>query len=70
MGAEKGVEEVLKKYLGVSVPRLVLGVLMLLFGVLILVKPEIVAWLVGLYLLISGVIVIAEELMKRKSLKS
>jgi len=66
MSAEKGVEELLRKYLGVSVPRLVLGVLMLLFGVLILVKPEIVAWLVALYLLISGVIVIAEELMKRK----
>jgi len=47
MSAEKGVEEILKKYLGVSVPRLALGVLMLLFGVLILVKPEIVAWLVG-----------------------
>jgi len=66
MSAERGVEELLRKYLGVSVPRLVLGVLMLLFGVLILVKPEIVAWLVALYLLISGVIVIAEELMKRK----
>jgi len=66
MSAEKSVEELLKKYLGVSVPRLVLGVLMLLFGVLILVKPDIIAWLVALYLLISGVIVIVEELMKRK----
>jgi len=66
MSAEKSVEELLRKYLGISVPRLVLGVLMLLFGVLILVKPEIVAWLVALYLLISGVIVIVEELMKRK----
>jgi len=43
MSAEKGVEEQQRRYLEVGVPRLVLGMLMLLFGVLTLVKPKIVA---------------------------
>lgn len=41
--AEKTVDEMLKKYLGVSAPRILIGILMLLFGIIIWIWPDLVA---------------------------
>lgn len=64
--AERPVEELLRKHLGISVPRMVLGIIMLIFGIVILVWPELLGILVALYLIVSGVLVIVEEYMKSK----
>jgi len=46
-------------------PRVVLGILMILFAILIFIWPELVSYLIALYLLISGIIVIIDEYSKR-----
>jgi len=68
--AEKPVEELLRRYLGVSAPRIAIGVLMLIFGVLILVMPDLLAVLVALYLVINGLLVLLEEALKGRTLRS
>ncbi|MEM0027117.1 MAG: DUF3096 domain-containing protein [Ignisphaera sp.] len=66
--AEKTVQEMLKKYFGVSAPRLVIGVLMIIFGILIIVFPELIAWLIGIYLLVSGILTVVDEMMRGRKL--
>ncbi|MEM1695343.1 MAG: DUF3096 domain-containing protein [Candidatus Aenigmatarchaeota archaeon] len=68
--AEKKVEEIMKKYLGFSAPRLVISLLMIVFGVVIIVWPDLVAILIGIYLLISGILALVDELLKGKALKA
>lgn len=65
-GAEKPVEEMLRKYLGISAPRVVIGILMLIFGILIFIAPDLLSILVAIYLVISGILVLIDEFMKRK----
>jgi len=67
--AEERVRELLRRYLGISAPRVVIGVLMLVFGMLILVKPELLAVLVAVYLVISGLLVLVDELLKGRALR-
>ena len=67
--AEKKVDELLKKYLGVSAPRIIIAILMILFGVIIILKPEMVGLLVGIYLLISGILALIDELIKGRAVK-
>lgn len=66
--AEKTVQEALKKYLGISAPRIVIGVLMIVFGILIIVLPALVVWLIGIYLLVSGILTVADEMMRGRKL--
>ena len=70
--AEKTVNELLKKYLGISVLRITIGVLMLLFGTMILAWPDLLAVLVAIYLVINGngVLVFIDEALKSRALKS
>jgi len=68
--AEKTVNELLKKYLGISAPRIAIGVLMLLFGIIILVWPDLLAVLVAIYLVINGVLVLIDEALKGRALES
>jgi len=65
-GVEKPVEEMLRKYLGISAPRVVIGILMLIFGILIFIAPDLLSILVAIYLVISGILVLIDEFMKRK----
>lgn len=67
--AEEHVRELLRRYLGISAPRIVIGVLMLVFGMLILVKPELLAVLVAVYLIVSGLLVLVDEFLKGKALQ-
>ncbi|MEL9908036.1 MAG: DUF3096 domain-containing protein [Desulfurococcus sp.] len=64
--AEEKIQELMRKYLGVSVPRLLIGIIMLVFGLLILVKPELLGILVALYLIIDGILVIFDEYIKSR----
>lgn len=63
--SDEYIEKLLRKYLGISMPRIVLGILMILFAILIFIWPELVSYLIALYLLISGIIVIIDEYSKR-----
>ncbi len=67
---EKSVEEILRKYLGISIPRIAIGILMLIFGILIIVFPALIAWLIGLYLIIAGILIIVEEYLRSKVVSS
>jgi len=68
--AEKAINEMLKKYLGISAPRIVIGILMLLFGIMIWIRPELVAILIAIYLVINGVLVLIDEALRSRALKS
>ena len=63
------VDELLKKYLGISAPRIIIAILMILFGVIIILKPEMVGLLIGIYLLISGILALIDELIKGRAVK-
>ena len=63
--SDEYIEKLLRKYLGISMPRIVLGILMILFAIFIFIWPELVSYLIALYLLISGIIVIVDEYSKR-----
>ena len=67
--AEKKVDELLKKYLGISALRIIIAILMILFGVIIILKPEMVGLLIGIYLLISGILALIDELIKGRAVK-
>jgi len=68
--AEKTVDEVLRKYFKISAPRIVIGVLMLLFGLVIWIWPDLVALLIAIYLIINGVLMLIDELLKGRVFKS
>ncbi|MEM0505828.1 MAG: DUF3096 domain-containing protein [Thermosphaera sp.] len=67
--AERAVDEMLKKYLGISAPRLLIGIIMLLFGIIIWIWPDLVAILIAIYLIINGVLVLVDELLRGRALK-
>lgn len=46
---------------GLKLGRKEMAVLSVIFGVLILIKPDILAILVGLYLLITGILTLVSE---------
>ncbi|WP_227410918.1 DUF3096 domain-containing protein [Thermosphaera chiliense] len=68
--AEKTVDELLKKYFKISAPRIIIGILMLLFGIVIWIWPDLVALLIAIYLIINGVLVLIDELLKGRVFKS
>ncbi|WP_448579167.1 DUF3096 domain-containing protein [Thermosphaera sp.] len=68
--AEKAVDEILKKYFKISAPRIIIGILMLLFGIIIWIWPDLVALLIAIYLIINGVLVLIDELLKGRAIKS
>ncbi|MEM4717578.1 MAG: DUF3096 domain-containing protein [Desulfurococcaceae archaeon] len=68
--AEQKLDEMLKKYLGVSAPRIIIGVIMLIFGLIIVVYPDLVAILIAIYLIISGILILIDELIKGQALKA
>ncbi|MEM0378344.1 MAG: DUF3096 domain-containing protein [Thermosphaera sp.] len=67
--AERAVDEMLRKYLGISAPRLLIGIIMLLFGIIIWIWPDLVAILIAIYLIINGVLVLVDELLRGRALK-
>lgn len=45
-----------------AITGLISGILAVIFGIVIIIKPKIVAWLVGIYLIILGVLAIIGSL--------
>lgn len=59
------VEKGLKK-LGITVSKPVLAILCIIFGILVIAKPELIAYILGIFLVIEGVLLLTEHLELRK----
>lgn len=64
-GLADEIEKLVKKYLGISVPRMILAVLMIVFGVVIIVIPALLVWIIAVYLIVSGMLTLVEEVSKK-----
>jgi uncharacterized membrane protein HdeD (DUF308 family) len=59
------IEKGLKKF-GVTVPKPVLALIALVFGILVIVFPDLLQWIVGLYFIIQGVLFFADYFEMKK----
>jgi uncharacterized membrane protein HdeD (DUF308 family) len=59
------IEKGLKK-IGITVSKPVLAVICIIFGILIIAKPELVGIILGIFLIIEGVLLLTEYLELRK----
>jgi len=60
------IEKGLKK-IGVTVSKPILALIAIIFGILVIVFPDLLQWIVGLYFIIQGLLFFADyfELRKR-----
>jgi uncharacterized membrane protein HdeD (DUF308 family) len=59
---EKGLKKI-----GVTVSKPVLALVAIIFGLLVIVLPDLLQWIVGLYFIIQGVLLFTDYLESRKS---
>ncbi|MGD8506767.1 MAG: DUF3096 domain-containing protein [Candidatus Bathyarchaeota archaeon] len=59
------IEEGLKK-IGVTVSKPILAMIAIIFGILVIVLPELLQWIVGLYFIIQGVLFFIDYLELQK----
>jgi uncharacterized membrane protein HdeD (DUF308 family) len=65
----EAVEKGLKK-IGVTVSKPVLAIICIIFGLIVIVFPDLIAWLIGLFLIIQGILTLTDYLELRKTPKS
>ncbi|MEM2281517.1 MAG: DUF3096 domain-containing protein [Candidatus Bathyarchaeia archaeon] len=61
----KVVEKGLKK-IGITVSKPVLAIICIIFGILIIAIPPLIAYILGIFLIIEGVLLLTEYLELRK----
>jgi len=54
------------KKLGITISKPVLAVLCIIFGILVILFPSILVWIVGLFLVIQGVLLLTASLETNK----
>ena len=59
------VEKGLKKF-GVTVSKPILALVAVIFGLLVIVLPELLQWIVGLYFIIQGVLLFTDYMESKK----
>ncbi|MEM2256475.1 MAG: hypothetical protein QW497_06740 [Candidatus Bathyarchaeia archaeon] len=59
------VEKGLKK-IGITVSKPVLAILCIIFGIIVIIIPELVGIILGIFLIIEGVLLLTEHLELRK----
>lgn len=59
------VEKGLKK-IGVTVSKPVLALIAIIFGLLVIVLPDLLEWIVGLYLIIQGVLLFTDYMESKR----
>ncbi len=59
------VEKGLKK-MGVAVSKPVLAIIAIIFGLLVIIFPDLIAWIVGLYFVIQGVLLLTDYFESRQ----
>ena len=60
----KAVEKGLKK-IGITVSKPILAMICIIFGILVIVFPDLLEWIVGLFLIIQGVLLLTDYLELR-----
>jgi uncharacterized membrane protein HdeD (DUF308 family) len=60
------VEKELKKF-GVTVSKPVLALIAVIFGILVIVFPDLLQWIVGLYFIIQGILLFTDYMESKKS---
>mgnify|MGYP006910752356 CR=1 FL=1 len=60
------VEKGLKK-IGVTVSKPILAIICIIFGLIVIVFPELIAWIIGLFLIIQGILMLTDYLELRRS---
>ena len=63
----KPLEEPDKMLKKMGITGLTAAILMIVFGVLVIAFPNLIAWLVGIYLIVVGVVSLIGEMQKTKS---
>lgn len=58
------VEKGLKK-IGITVSKPILAIICIIFGILVIVFPDLLQWIVGLFLIIQGILLLTEYLELR-----
>ncbi|MCW4001637.1 MAG: DUF3096 domain-containing protein [Candidatus Bathyarchaeota archaeon] len=58
------VEKGLKK-IGITVSKPILAMICIIFGILVIVFPDLLEWIVGLFLIIQGVLLLTDYLELR-----
>ena len=61
----EAVEKELKKF-GVTVSKPVLALIAVIFGVLVIVFPDLLQWIVGLYFIIQGILLFTDYMESKK----
>lgn len=64
-GSEDGLTEVIEKGLkkiGITISKPILAILCIVFGIIIIVVPDLVGIIVGIFLVIEGVLLLTEYL--------
>jgi uncharacterized membrane protein HdeD (DUF308 family) len=59
------VEKQLKK-IGITISKPILAVICIVFGVLVIALPELLQWIVGLFFIIQGILLLTDYLELRK----
>jgi len=59
------VEKELKKF-GITISKPALAIICIIFGILVIVFKDLLQWIVGLFLIIQGVLVLTDYLELRK----
>jgi uncharacterized membrane protein HdeD (DUF308 family) len=58
---EKGLKKI-----GVTVSKPILAVIAILFGILVIAFPSLIAWIVGLYFIIQGILLLVDYMELRR----
>jgi len=58
---EKGLKKI-----GVTVSKPILAVIAILFGILVIAFPDLLVWIVGLYFIIQGILLLLEYMELRR----
>lgn len=53
------------KKMGVTVSKPILAIIAILFGILVIVFPDLIAWIVGLYFIIQGILLLLDYMELR-----
>jgi len=61
----KAVEKGLKR-IGVTLSKPVLAIICIIFGIIVIVVPELIAWIVGLFFIIEGILLFTDYLELRR----
>ena len=59
------VEKGLRK-MGITISKPVLAIICIIFGILVIVFPKLLEWIVGLFLIIQGVLLLTDYLELKK----